>query len=142
MIGTEIPRPVRLNNPGDLKKSISNAWLGMSDVQPDPEFVAFMTPAYGFRALAKLLLTYYNVDGLRNLEQFVYRFAPPTENNSAAYLADASERTGLKPTDRVNIGSYKVMFGLCQAISIHEGGNGYWTRANIDDGLAMLGITP
>jgi hypothetical protein len=73
--------PQRNNNPGDLRH-------GNGEVHPDnqPNAVgAFATPEDGWAALERQLA----LDSGRDwtVEQLVYSYAPPTENNTAEYLA-------------------------------------------------------
>lgn len=137
----ELPRPARLNNPGDLDNDGKTTWLGQM-ASPDPRFLKFESPAYGFRALAKVLLTYVRNDNCKTVRQIVTRFAPPSENNTQAYIEDVCTRCMEHPDDTVDITSYRVMYNLCRAIAAHEGGMIYFTPQHINDGLAMLGIKP
>jgi hypothetical protein len=71
--------PQRQNNPGDLEHAPGESHEGTGPIG------SFMTPAEGWQALEDQL----QLDGGRGwtLEQMVYTYAPPEENNSAEYLA-------------------------------------------------------
>src|SRR5208282_4855431 len=72
--------PTRDNNPGDLRHA-----PGASHEPGNPDGIAsFKTVAEGWAALDRQL-SLYAERGL-TLQQAVYRFAPPSENDSTAYL--------------------------------------------------------
>ena len=52
-----VARGIRNNNPGNIRHG--EKWEGLSDKQTDSSFCIFVSPEYGIRALAKVLLTYY-----------------------------------------------------------------------------------
>lgn len=73
--------PTRLNNPGDLRHA-----PGASHEPGNPDGIgAFKTVADGWAALDRQLAL-YAARGL-TVQQAVYKFAPPSENNTPAYLA-------------------------------------------------------
>lgn len=88
-----LPRPVRLNNPGDIR-SDGTMWLGETPQPLDPEFVSFSEPVFGLRALMKILLNYQSEHKLSTVAQIVSRWAPPSENPTAAYIKDVASRVG------------------------------------------------
>lgn len=116
-----LPRGIRLNNPGNIRKS-PNPWVGQTADQPDPDFVQFRAPLYGIRALMKILNTYYETYSLLTIAQIINRYAPPTENNTDAYIADISKRSGVS-ADAVIDDMATMVIPLAEVISIHE--NGY-----------------
>jgi hypothetical protein len=72
--------PNRDNNPGDLRHSPHSFHIG------DPNAIGQIdNPADGWADLERQLQL-YGERGL-TLEQAIYDFAPPSENNSAEYLA-------------------------------------------------------
>ena len=76
------PRGIRNNNPGNIERNATR-WAGMTAEQTDPRFVVFTSPEYGFRALARTLLTYQRKYGLLSIEDMIGRWAPPNENDTA-----------------------------------------------------------
>ena len=66
-------------------------------VQTDKAFVQFETLAYGYRAAWKVMESYWkyfhDLPKPFNVRGIISRWAPPTENNTAAYIA-AVERLG------------------------------------------------
>ena len=82
-----LPRGVRNNNPGNIRKGIP--WDGLASEQDDSAFDQFISPQYGIRALAKLLLAYQDFHGLRTLERMCARWAPASDNNDPLAYAQA-----------------------------------------------------
>lgn len=71
--------PTRNNNPGDLRHSPHSFHTG------DPDAIGKIdTPADGWADLQRQLELYAS-RGM-TLQEAIYEFAPPSENNSAAYL--------------------------------------------------------
>ena len=84
----------RQNNPGNLR------FVGQKDaIRGDKGFARFPTPEHGFTALQNQI----RLDASRGLtlEQFIYKYAPPTSNNTKAYLASVALTLGAKPKHRL-----------------------------------------
>ena len=81
----KLPRGLRNNNPLNIIRSATK-WQGMSETQTDKHFVQFKTLAYGYRAAFLLIRTYMRKYGLLSIEQIIRRWAPPSENNTAAAI--------------------------------------------------------
>lgn len=77
-------RGIRNCNPANLRKGCK--WVGLSKRQDDAEFCVFDSMHYGVRALIKTLRTYVLVHGLTTIPEILNRFAPPSENDTAAYI--------------------------------------------------------
>ena len=92
-------RGFRNNNPGNIDRGTIK-WQGMAaDQSSDPRFVVFTDPKWGIRAIARLMLTYSNQYGLHTVRGLIGRWAPPSENNTDAYVSSVCQWTGLHPTD-------------------------------------------
>ena len=91
-------RGQRNNNPLNIRHS-ADQWQGARAQQTDPSFVQFESMAYGYRAAWKLMETYrlrLRQAGMSyTLENIIHRWAPPTENNSDAYLRTVCMLTSL-----------------------------------------------
>lgn len=87
--------PQRQNNPGDLRHA-------PNEQHPeDPNAVGvFDTADLGWDALERQLGLYAQ-RGL-TLQQAIYEFAPPSENNSAAYLNFVCQGLGCSPDTPVS----------------------------------------
>lgn len=134
-----IPRGVRLNNPGNLRHG--DAWLGRAKEQPDPEFIAFATPEYGLRALVKTLITYQRKHGLRTVREIITRWAPPSENDTDAYIRAVARALDRDDDAPVDVRMLRDARALVEAIVRHENGQQPYDAATIREGLRLAGIT-
>lgn len=121
--GTKMePRGIRNRNPGNIRKS-ETAWRGLAPVQSDPDFCVFLTMQMGVRATAINILHYVNLHGLKTVRQIITRWAPPSENDTAAYIANVSRIMGVDPDHELRLmGDAVELEELCAAIFRHENG--------------------
>lgn len=91
------PRGIRNNNPGNIVRSPSNPWKGElpHDAKVEPRFSRFDSAHNGIRALAKLLLNYRKLHGLRTVEGLISRWAPSNENDTKAYARAVAQEIGV-----------------------------------------------
>jgi hypothetical protein len=134
-------RGERLNNPGNIRHA-TRPWFGQSRLQPDPDFVNFNGPEYGIRAIVKTLLTYQTADGCKTIRQIIDRWAPPNENDTAAYIADVAQRCHVTPEQTIDAHDPEVMTALVEAIIRHENGEQPYPDATIAQALSLAGIGP
>ena len=84
-----IPRGLRNNNPLNIRHSASR-WQGARAEQTDKSFVQFTSMTMGYRAAWRILETYYKHFEAQHKpftpRNIIYRWAPPDENDSEAYL--------------------------------------------------------
>ena len=89
-------KPNRQNNPGDLRHAPGESHEGM-----DPNAVGeFANAEEGWAALNRQLNLYAS-RGL-TIEQMIQEYAPPSENNSQAYLQAVCNLVSCHPTDLVS----------------------------------------
>lgn len=84
----------RQRNPGNLR------FAGQKNaVKGEKGFAKFKTHQDGFNAL----IAQIKLDANRNLtlRQFIYKYAPPKENNTAAYLRSVSKTLGISPDTKL-----------------------------------------
>lgn len=93
-------RGERNNNPLNIRHGKSQ-WRGMRTEQTDPAFVQFESMEMGYRAAFIVLQTYRKRYGRRTLRQIIFRWAPPSENNSYAYLLHVCRWSGIGNPDHV-----------------------------------------
>lgn len=140
----EVPderRSVRNNNPGNVR--IGQPWQGLmsrdrmsAEQAAETQFCVFLTPAMGFRAMAEIFHTYYDKDNVRTLEQAISRWAPPTENNTVAYVEDVCAATGYTPDALFPFrGQPATQASLLKAVSIHEAGGWFFTQEDLLTGV-------
>lgn len=112
--GYRTPHPnvlgYQLNNPGNIRKS---ADVFEGEIQsPDPNFKAFKSMAYGYRALAIILYNYVTLYGENSMRRIINRWAPPTENNTDQYIDLVKNISGIAPDKKLSKSSFIGFFGL------------------------------
>lgn len=130
-----MPRGIRNNNPGNIRHG-TQTWAGEAVKQDDPSFITFKTPEYGIRALMKILRTYYDKYSLITIRMMIMRYAPPNENDTEAYIAAVSKRTGIGAGEVID-DLEKVIISLAEVIVLHENGHApddmppYWYERTV-----------
>lgn len=148
------PRGIRNNNPGNIEWG--SPWQGLvsADAKTDPRFAQFVEPAYGIRALAVVLLTYYDKrkarDGSKidSIREIIERWAPPHENNVTAYAESVAKVLEVSPdSETLNLHDYTTLRGIVEGIIRHENGPGplnntntWYSDGTIDEGLRRAGV--
>lgn len=97
-------RGLKNNNPLNIRHS-SDQWQGAATTQTDKSFVQFESMAYGYRAAWKTLDT-YNLRFRRehkpyNVRNIIARWAPPTENDTEAYVKAVVKLSGLGGNENI-----------------------------------------
>lgn len=136
------PRGVRNNNPGNIRRNPANKWQGRVPLSqnPDPEFEQFVSPAFGIRALAVLLINYQDKYNARSIRAIIKRFAPPTENDTSAYVDAVAERMRVDPDTVLDMHDYAHLRPLVEAIIAHENAGYRYPQHVIDRGLELAGV--
>ena len=99
------PRGIRNCNPLNIRKS-KDQWKGLAEAQNDRAFVQFKSLEYGWRAAFHLLTrTYYHKYRLYTIRTIIRRWAPSSENDTSAYIANVSLLTGIDPDEPIGIPS-------------------------------------
>lgn len=115
-------RGERNNNPGNLRHGIN--WQGLAPglQDTDASFAVFIDAAYGIRALAKNLHNYFVLHGLDTVAAIVMRWAPPSENDTGAYIAAVAASSGFDPYQHLDMNDPGVLASLTAAIIHQENG--------------------
>lgn len=114
-------RGIRNNNPGNIRRS-GEAWQGLSPTQTDSAFFQFQSMAYGVRAMVKILRNYSTRYGLNTVQGIINRWAPPSENNTRAYVQSVADSLGVGANDALDLYDVSTVAGLVRAIVNHENG--------------------
>lgn len=143
---SDAARGVRNNNPGNVR--IGAHWQGLmprdqmtpEQVKED-EFCVFQAPKWGFRAMAIIFKNYARLYGVKTIREAISRWAPPSENDTEAYIKAVSDYVGVAPNDRYSFANRQNLTGLLKAVSIHECGGWKFTISDVVEGvdLAMQG---
>lgn len=114
-------RGLRNRNPGNIRRS-GVRYKGEVRPSTDPEFKQFGSMALGYRALFVLLDTYRIRYGLDTVRTMIARWAPPSENDTEAYVRSVCRLTGLPPDRPLDTRDRATMLPLAGAISRVENG--------------------
>lgn len=129
-----VPRGVRNFNPGNIRRVDGLVWKGQEQTQDDPDFVQFVTPEYGIRAICRIMRSYKR-EGLNTIRKAIDRWAPNSENNTAAYIQEVCSSCQLGPDDPVDFD--QIMPQLIKAIIIQENGSNPYSDDTIEKGISL-----
>lgn len=124
---TNLPRGYRNHNPLNIRIS-NNAWKGKISPSGDPAFEQFISLPYGYRAALVLMRNYIDKYNCNTVQKIIERWAPPTENNTLAYIQHVCDYSGLQPDTVVNANDKDTLTKMAYAMSIIENGNTEYTR--------------
>jgi hypothetical protein len=85
-------RGLRNNNPLNIRHSTDNFKGEIKGL--DKSFKTFSSMPYGYRA-AFVTLTTYLSRGWNTIEKIISKWAPPTENDTEAYIANVEKWSGV-----------------------------------------------
>jgi hypothetical protein len=125
-------RGLRNQNPGNIRHGAD--WQGMAPHQDDPDFVTFLSPQWGIRAIVRILRS-YKAHGLKTIGAAIDRWAPPNENNTGSYILAVCKECGLQPDTIVDYDN--IMMTLVKAIIRHENGEQPYTDDVIQMGIEL-----
>lgn len=135
---TKQSRGIRNNNPGNIDYSKNNNWRGQIGIETsaiNPRFAKFDTPENGIRALAKLLLNYQRLHGLKTVREIINRWAPPVENITSAYVKAVAAACEVNADEVVYLRDRKLLKRMVVSIIKHENGYQPYSDAVITDGV-------
>ena len=121
-------RGLRNLNPGNIRLG-SFLYKGELAYSEDSAFRQFKSIEWGYRAMFVLLHTYAVKHHCRTLRDFIARYAPPSENNTEAYLRRVVTATHLSPDEMISTTDGAVMTAVVAAMSEVENG----VKAEMDD---------
>lgn len=127
-------RGERNNNPGNIRLS-ATPWQGKVGGS-DTAFETFADARSGIRALAVNLRTYQTRYGLRTVREIITRYAPASENNTAAYIRAVAAAVGVGPDDPLDLANDAQLVPLVAAIITHENGRNVYTLTDIAAAVA------
>lgn len=138
---SEPARGIRNNNPSNIRRS-NTKWQGQvpAEKQTDAAFVQFVSPQYGIRACARILLTYESEYKLNTVRGLIKRWAPPKENDTDAYVASVAREVGVDPDAPITVDDAATMTALVTGIIRHENGRQPYSASIIAQGLRMAGV--
>lgn len=117
---TRIPRGIKNNNPGNIRKTDID-WKGEIEGS-DEAFETFESPVMGIRAMMKCLLNYQKRMSPLTINKLITTWAPPSENDCFSYINHVCKLTGAEPDDVVDMRERAWAIPICRAIVTHENG--------------------
>lgn len=151
MIDPRLTRGFLNCNPGNIDRS-STPWNGevrdvarcTNDVQrrelTQGRFCVFADAEHGIRAMALNLRAYRDRLGCKTIRDYINRWAPPNENNTAAYIATVAHTCAVGPDDPVDIERPVIMHALIDAIIRVECAGMPYQGNELGSGIALAGI--
>lgn len=132
-VGTQ-SRGLRNNNPGNIKWSSANNWVGQTG-RDDAGFVIFDKPDNGVRALSRVLDSYERA-GVNTIDAIVRRYtAGDSQLAQANYSAFLQSRLGVAGNFVLNkfLHRYPLIAGIIQ----FENGSNPFTKSQIERWMAL-----
>ena len=128
----KLPRGIRNKNPGNIK--LGTDWDGLAAEQSDPTFCTFSEAVMGIRALMRILLTYRFTHDKKNIDSIIRRWAPPSENDTEAYIKFVAKRMEIDPMDNID-NSIEAYLPLVKSIIQMENGMQPYDNELIVEGM-------
>ena len=109
------PRGIRNNNPLNIRKG--NDWQGERHPQTDTSFEEFTSIEMGLRAGFIILRNYLSKrPPVNTISRIISRWAPTSENNTAAYIREVSRRSGINPDIAIKFTDKNLLCRIVQAM--------------------------
>lgn len=135
---SSLPLGLRNNNPGNLRPG--DNWQGAIGVNQN--FIVFENILWGLRAMATDIRTKIN-NGYNTIEKLITRYAPPSENDTAAYISYVSRFTGINSRTVLQV-NYSTLAALVRAMMNVELGANFSaiiTDQEINEGIGLMSGT-
>ena len=134
------PRGIRNNNPGNL--NFVHQPGAVLEPGPNARFARFPTAEAGLEALRDQLCRYITRDGIDTVAGIISKWAPPTENDTAAYIRGVAHSLGVEPDTRLGQPTPRLISGLMNAIIRFENGQNPYGSLVLQVADEMPGQTP
>jgi len=118
-----ISRGIRNANPGNIDHHDNTKWRGELPYDPSIEkrFCRFKAPEWGVRAIVKILIS-YSCRRINTVREIINTWAPPSENDTRAYVEHVAKLVGVTPDDEIEVDDLDYVVPLVKAIIQHENG--------------------
>lgn len=114
-------RGLRNRNPGNIRRS-GVRYKGECSRSTDAEFRQFESVEWGYRAMFVLLHTYACRYGCRTLRDMISRYAPPSENDTEAYIRRVALSSHVGADEAIDTLDGNTMTCIVAAMSEVENG--------------------
>ncbi|MFZ6690227.1 hypothetical protein [Undibacterium sp. SXout20W] len=128
-----VPLGVRNNNPGNLR-----SWGATP--RDTGGYAVFPTADAGLAATIQNLQAQQKLHGLNTIRGIISRWAPSSENNTAAYISDMVKKTGFGADQPLNLNDARTVAPMISGIVKHEGNSSGFSDDMINKAVsAQLG---
>lgn len=124
------PRGIRNNNPGNLR-----SW---GDTPREGGFARFASPEAGLAAMIRNLQVQQSKHGLNTIASIVGRWAPPSENDTAAYIGNVSKQTGFGAHQPLDLTDKKTVAPLISSMIRQEGNGAGYSKDMIEKAVTQV----
>lgn len=133
----DYPRGIRNNNPGNIILT-SKEWNGEipKSKNTDGRFKQFYTFSSGVRATILNLKAYFK-QGHVTPRKIISKWSPPSENNTASYIAYVSKTLNTSPDTPLSFQKNTIQ-KLVEAIFFKENGKQYLKQSDFDKAWAAV----
>ena len=108
---------------GNASKSPTPTNVGnIRPVGSSTGFQQFDTPEAGIKAVDDQLRIYGSKHKVKTLREVISRWAPPSENDTEAYIKNVSQRTGIKPDEEIDLSNPTIRHIISGPIILQEQG--------------------
>lgn len=139
----KVARGIANNNPGNIRRVSGQTWKGelpftAGDPRYDQTFEQFISPVWGLRAMAKLLLKYQRKYGCDTVRKIISRWAPPNENETESYILQCADQMGVGADTPITLSLDTKRFAiLISAIVKRENGAQPYETDLIEQAIAL-----
>ncbi|GAB4387207.1 hypothetical protein [Albidovulum sp.] len=139
-----VPRGIRNHNPLNIRLVAANNWQGRVDParNTDGAFEQFESPVWGIRAGARNIIFHYDRNGADTIRKLIALWAPPSENDTEAYVRFVARESGFEPDQTLDFHRHGYLRPVLVAMIRMENGQQPYTDAQIDAGLVRAGVMP
>lgn len=121
---------IRNNNPLNMRE-VGIPWNGKTG--DNKGFTTFETPFYGIRAAANDIKNKW-LNGIDTIAALIDVWAPDSENDTAAYIASVSQKTGIPAEQKLL--SLTQLMQVIEAMIYHENGEQPYDQSLIGQAVA------
>ncbi len=139
-----LPRGIKNHNPLNIRINPANNWQGRVDPakNTDGAFEQFTDAVWGIRAGARNIIFHYDRNGADTIRKLITLWAPPSENDTEAYIRFVAGESGFQPDQTLELHRYEHLKPVLVAMIRIENGMQPYTDAQIDAGLVRAGVLP
>jgi hypothetical protein len=136
-----LPLGLRNNNPGNLRPlGGGQKWLGEIERDTINNFSRFSDIAYGLRAMITDITGDIVVDGMDTIRKITSVYAPPSENDTTAYINAVASYTGWHPDQVItpNAANIEKLIRAKMKVELGAQAAGKVANSDISEGFDRL----